>query len=208
MLKKMKRSIMKSLFKKELYDIHNGYQAQVNEYKKRIEVEAKLKLKDLEMQCKIPHRIFELYKNAEIIGIEKNKRNEELFVFKKRVGLNVYIKMCGESYWAINHMPRIYTRILGEGHSRGYCMFIDDVQNVDNNIGNSSIAMKYLIETAKEIGVPYIEGELSPFDRGHFDRLEHFYKKFGFKVSFNKERTAGTVKLELNNFKSNIYKEV
>ncbi|WP_436864833.1 hypothetical protein [Bacillus fungorum] len=92
---------MNRLFKKELYDINRGYQAQVEDFKRKTELEEKLKLKDLERKCRIPHRIFELSKNAKIIGIEKNKRNEELFVFKQR----------GESYWAINGLPTISTKI-------------------------------------------------------------------------------------------------
>ncbi|PEF44619.1 hypothetical protein CON22_20770 [Bacillus cereus] len=107
--------------------------------------------------------------------------------------------MCGESYWAINGLPTISTKIYEDYHPGGPGIYIFDVQMIDDNIGNGSIAMKYLIEAAKEIGVSYIEGELSPVDIDHFDRLEHYYTKFGFKVKFNKDRTAGKIKLDLNN---------
>ncbi|MBJ8107908.1 MULTISPECIES: hypothetical protein [Bacillus cereus group] len=198
MLKEMKKSIMKILFKKELYELHNKYQAQVDDFKRRIKADARLEIQDLEKIYKIPHRIFNFYKNAEIIGIKRNKEKEELFVFKKREGAFVYIRMCGESYLAINSFPKINAKILEKSHTRGYCLFIEDILITKENVGNGSIAMEYLIKVAKEIGVPCIKGSISPVDIGHFDRLEHFYKKFGFKVNFNEKRTGGNIMLELN----------
>lgn len=74
---------------------------------------------------------------------------------------------------------------------------IGDIQMVRNCRGFGSIAMKMLIDYAKEINVNRITGELSLVDEDHFDRLEYFYKKHGFKVMFNKNKTEGSIKLEL-----------
>lgn len=74
---------------------------------------------------------------------------------------------------------------------------IGDIQMVSNCRGLGSIAMKTLIDYAKEISVIKITGELSQVDADHFDRLEHFYRKHGFKVTFNKDRTEGNIELHL-----------
>ncbi|MGH0950891.1 hypothetical protein [Bacillus mycoides] len=47
--------------------------------------------------------------------------------------------------------------------------------------------------------VSRISGMLSPVDSNHFDKLEHFYKKFGFEVEFNTDRTEGSIKKVLDN---------
>lgn len=185
MLKRMKRFVMDRFYKEE-------FQVLIDKTKKRIEAEGKLYSKDLEAKCNILYKIFKYNKNAVIGGFERNNNEHELFVFIDRKGPNIYIIMYGADY---PKPPMITARIFDE------YLYIDDIDMVRNEIGNGSIAMKYLIKTANEIGVPFIKGNISPVDKDHFDRLEHYYKKFGFKVKFNKERTGGTLKLELNTSK-------
>ncbi|MHC6179341.1 GNAT family N-acetyltransferase [Clostridium sp. JNZ X4-2] len=76
---------------------------------------------------------------------------------------------------------------------------IDDILMEHNNIGNGTIAMKYFLQVAKELGVDKITGWLSDTDKDHWDRSVHFYEKFGFKVKFNEEYTSGSIELEFNN---------
>ncbi|QDD87447.1 hypothetical protein [Bacillus cereus] len=189
----MKKFLIRTLFKKEFTLIHDYYQKKIENIKK----ETELKLEELKKSCEIPKRIFYLFKNAEILGIEINKEGEELFVFKEQTESSVYIKLCGESYKAINGMPMIDTNIRKNPYPKPSELYINDIRMIHNEIGNGSIAMEYLIKTAKKMNVSHIRGWLSPEDMDHFDRLEHYYTKFGFKVVFNKERTSGNIELTL-----------
>lgn len=51
------------------------------------------------------------------------------------------------------------------------------------NKGYGSAMMTKLIEYATENGYSRIYGNLSDVDKGHKDRLCHFYKKFGFAIT-------------------------
>ncbi|GEQ15600.1 hypothetical protein [Clostridium butyricum] len=64
-------------------------------------------------------------------------------------------------------------------------MKIADIQVYEKCIGQGSVLMKYAINyLCTETDIRSIIGFLSQQDADHFDRLEHFYKKFGFEVSF------------------------
>lgn len=76
---------------------------------------------------------------------------------------------------------------------------ICDIQMEDNNIGNGSIAMNYFIKVSRQMGFDRIIGDISNVDKDHWDRLVHYYEKFGFKVTFNKEYTWGEIELDLIN---------
>lgn len=80
-------------------------------------------------------------------------------------------------------VPRIMCSYKGEIESS--YIHIDDFFAIREDVGNGSILMKYLIKFAKEKNVKYISGMLSSVDKDHFNKLGHFYEKFGFKVSFN-----------------------
>lgn len=67
-------------------------------------------------------------------------------------------------------------------------IYIDDVQMVDDNIGNGTVAMKGLIKYAEKIKANHIEGNLSCVDNDHADRRNHYYKKFGFEIEHLKIR--------------------
>ncbi|CDM68425.1 Hpothetical protein [Clostridium bornimense] len=64
-------------------------------------------------------------------------------------------------------------------------MKIADIQVYEKCKGQGSILMKYAINyLCTETDIRIITGFLSQQDADHFERLEHFYKKFGFQVSF------------------------
>jgi len=92
------------------------------------------------------------------------------------------------------NLPRIMAEVNYDFETKSNYVFIDDIQTTDKEIGNGSIAMKYFINEAAKTEATYISGSLSYVDRDHFDRLEHFYKKFRFEVNFNATKTSGTTK--------------
>lgn len=52
------------------------------------------------------------------------------------------------------------------------------------NRGLGSMLLTAVIEACRARGHEGIEGKLSRTDSGHFDKLKHFYEKFGFIVTF------------------------
>ncbi|HDR4885444.1 TPA: hypothetical protein QCR18_004725 [Bacillus cereus] len=87
----MKKLILKTLFKKEVSLIHNHYQRQVL----RIKDEFETRVNKLQKTYDLPRKVFSDYPHAEMIRIEKNKKNKEIFVFKVLTGRNLSIKLYG-----------------------------------------------------------------------------------------------------------------
>ncbi|PFZ06003.1 hypothetical protein [Bacillus pseudomycoides] len=191
----MKKFILKTLFKKELSLIHNNYQRQVS----LIEDEFETKINKLKKTYDIPKEIFSKYPQAEIIGIEKNKKNDEVFVFRAPIGRSFEIKLYVRRFNDNYQIPTLFATLRNNSHQETDYIWIGNITSPKENIGNGSITMKYLIKMAKEMKVSHISGRLSPEDRDHFDKLEHFYKKFGFEVKFNTDRTEGSIKKILDN---------
>ena len=77
-------------------------------------------------------------------------------------------------------------------------MLIGDIKSNVENRGYGSLVLKNIIKQAKEIGVKEVVGNLSKIDSNHFDKLEYFYSKHGFDVSFYNSRTEGRIILNLN----------
>ena len=123
----------------------------------------------------------------EFKGILKDKQGIELGVivltYQSLVQVELYYRKGGGSV------------IVGTIKTDQLC--IGDIRMQKNNVGCGSIAMKALLEFAKENSCSKVTGWLSPVDSGHFDRLEHFYKKFGFEVIFNENKTEGQICLNL-----------
>lgn len=64
--------------------------------------------------------------------------------------------------------------------------FLADI-HVDRRMegrGLGSMLLSAVIEACRARGFEGIEGKLSRADSGHFDKLKHFYEKFGFIVTF------------------------
>lgn len=188
----MKKLLMNSFFKKELVVLHKSYEGELKRKIKIIEKNGQNEIEAVKKSSEIPKRIFSLFKDAEIIGIEKNKLEEEVYVFKTQYNSLLNIYLCSQSYQAINGLPRIMTSIDYKKSIR-----ILDIQTVDIDIGNGSILMEYLIKTVKKAEISNITGGLSSVDSDHFDRSEHYYKNFGFDVKFNGSRTSGAIELNL-----------
>jgi hypothetical protein len=184
------------IFKKELNSHYEMYLRRERAHKEEI---SKLRNEKRDLKEKVKyydliHRAFKVFTNPKIVAIGKNKRGEELFVVEvlRQSSLNVYL--LGKSYDGVVFAPRIMGTVYINSYLEQNYIHIEDIDMVHNDVGNGQIAMKYYLRLAKNLGVEYIDGWLSPTDNGHFDRSEHYYKKFGFEVTFNENRTSGAIK--------------
>lgn len=193
----IKLKLFKWLFKRELAICENALIQ--NEQKCEQKINAmKTELELLKKQYGLVNRIFFLFPNAKIIAVDKNKRNEEVLVVESSNETMLTILLLGPSYQGITHLPRIMATVKkSEAFSYNY-VHIEDIINIDDNIGNGSILMKNFIKIVEKLHVDYINGGLSSVDQGHFVRSEHFYKKFGFEVQFNEGRTSGAIKKSMS----------
>ncbi len=173
----MKKCLCKIIFKKELEEEQKILENDYLNKKKRLQYE----MNKIEKKYGIIKQIFYLFPNSEIIGIDCNKRNDEILIV---INSNDTIYLFGEHYQYITNLPRIFFNVhevkIG-GNSKKYIEIID-VLMVDNNIGNGTIAMKALIKYATKNNIKWIEGHLSSVDNDHADRRNHYYKKFGFEI--------------------------
>ncbi len=76
------------------------------------------------------------------------------------------------------------------------------VDSFMENRGVGSMLVKLAIEASKRRGNLGLDGEISSVDRGHFDKLEHFYEKLGFDfelfepaLSDRRSKTVGRISM-------------
>ncbi|MGG0359202.1 MULTISPECIES: hypothetical protein [Bacillus cereus group] len=193
----MKKFLMQTFFKKELSLIHDNYQRKIEDVKSSIKKEADFKLKELKKAYEIPERIFDWYEDAEIIGIERNNKNEKVFVFKDHSKSSLDIVLYGESSVGKGARPPKIKTLIRQAKNPKPHIYIQDIEMIEEGFGNGTIAMEYLIKTAEKMNASHIKGELSNIDKSNFDKLECYYEKFGFEVEFNDDRTSGEIKLKL-----------
>lgn len=191
----MKNIIFRWLFKKELQEVEKQHDAEMRKLSYELDKQL-LEVNRLKPFIEIPKRAFSFFPGSEIIDIRQNRNKEEVFVlrFLKDSFLTIYL--FGESYMAINGLPRLMAKIDTDYQTKDKHAKILDIQTVNINVGNGSILMEHFLQSAKVLGVKSVGGWLSEVDAGHFDRSEHFYKKFDFQVTFNNHRTDGSVRLE------------
>lgn len=178
----LRRWILDTFFKKELLDMQNYYQRKLED----IEINANKKTTMIELVYSILKE-----KNHVIVGEDINKMKEQVLVVQC-FNNDIWFMLYSERYKAINH-PRIMASYVSCYGEEPYIK-IDDILAEDENVGNGSILMRYFIEYCKTTDAKYICGQLSSVDKGHFDCLEHFYKKHGFSVVFTPERSSGSIK--------------
>lgn len=82
-------------------------------------------------------------------------------------------------------------------HNKNRKILIGDIQAFIENKGYGSIMLRNIITLAKNVSVREITGNLSSTDSDHFDKLKHFYDKFGFMVKIDAKRQSGTIRLPL-----------
>lgn len=182
----MKEKICRWIFKKELDE---AYTQLNNSYRNEM-FKLKAAMKQNEERHGLIKRIFCLFPDANIMGLDNNKRDEELIIVLN----NNTIYLFGERYQGITGLPRIYFEIRDNenGIIEEKYIHIIDVLMEDDNIGNGTVAMNALIKYAKKINVKFINGWLSDVDNGHEGRRNHYYEKFGFVID------GSSINLELN----------
>lgn len=173
----LKKRLCRQIFKKELKEAYDELNAS---YHKEV-IRLKAAMKKNEKQHGLIKRIYFLFPDAEILGLDENGNGEELIIVLHAKTIYLF----GERYQGICGLPRICFEertIEKEGLIQKY-IHIDDVLMEDNNIGNGSVAMKPLIKYAKKVNAKWIDGGLSSVDDDHADRRNHYYEKFGFTIS-------------------------
>ncbi len=185
----MKKKLCRSIFRKELIE---EYAVLKNTYQQKM-LKLESLMKQNEKRNGLIKRIFDLFPNAEIIGLDKNKDDDELIIVLN----NNTIYLFGERYQGIMGLPKIFFEIRDKrnGIIEEKYVHIIDVLMEDNNIGNGTVAMTALIKYAKKINAKFINGWLSDVDNDHADRRNHYYEKFGFDIN------GSSINLELNSQK-------
>lgn len=191
------RKIFRWFFRKEIDKYQEDYKDRYNEFEKE--------LKQIKRRYDLVQRIFTIEKNIKIIGLEKNKNKEDIFVCERIEKNAITIKLYGNSYQGISGNPIINAKLHKKENMENSSYYIEiiDILMVDNEVGNGSIAMKYFLEQVDKmktdfgINIDYISGMLSWVDMKHFNRSEHYYKKFGFEVNFNEDKSSGKIKKQL-----------
>ncbi|MEK6190622.1 MAG: hypothetical protein N2A99_06500 [Carnobacterium alterfunditum] len=139
---------------------------------------------------------------TEILGIERNKKGEELYVVKCTSGEKIDIYLFGKEYYPDNMLPKIHayfkTDDFGEKH-----IFIEQMEAVKKRSRNGEIAIDYMLDLAKQHDVSYVSGELKYADRKNFDGLKSFYYVMGFDVEVNATETYGTLKQSVKDIDRN-----
>lgn len=135
----------------------------------------------------------------QILGIEKNKDGDLMAVLCDSYATS-YLNYFDLRLIPLNKenstfdTPICYVRENNESELKIIDIF---AKNKFGDIGNGSIMLKYLKIMAISLGYNVIVGELSPVDIDRFEKLEHFYKKNGFEVSFSQSKRSGTIKVSL-----------
>lgn len=161
------------------------------------------KIKAILAESKQQKDIYDSMKNALndenhiIVGINKNKKEEEVLVIQWCFNNDIWFMLYSKTYSLINNHPRIMATIEYDYIKGTKSIKIDDIQVQDENIGNGSILMPYFLEYCKKIDAKYISGMLSDVDSDHFDRSIHFYEKHGFTCKLNESKTSGSIRLDL-----------
>lgn len=138
-----------------------------------------------------------IFKGYKAVKIVKNKVGELYIVMQKLndvlLGESLNFYLSGERHKGIGNCPRILSTIVND------YIWIDDFFAIDENCGNGTLLLKCLFDKARELKINRIKGQLSRVDINKFDKLEYFYEKNGFEVSFNLEHTEGYIerKVEL-----------
>ena len=188
----MKLLVLNKIFKNEIQEIEDCYRKKADIIVREIKREADQKNALLAEV----HRVF-IDKNNSILAIEKNKKGRYVLVVKKKFHDSIFFMLYGVDYRAINCHPRIMATFYESyGNDESY-IEIDDIIAEENNIGNGSILMKYFIDYCKTTSASFVKGKLSPVDKDHFERSIHFYEKCGFICKLDREKTSGSIRLDL-----------
>lgn len=162
---------------------------------------------ELEKQCERLRQVPELFadifrffqEGCQVLGIEENCGTFYAVVMDPCSPDPCSQKIFDDRYIYLYQLPRSVTP-ASLGHVgidlRECCnVYIDDLQINSINQGHGSMLLKNVIAFFQGAGFRTLSGEISSVDSDHFDRLVHFYRKFGFDVKIR--GTSGSIRLNL-----------
>lgn len=152
-------------------------------------------------KIKVDSKIFELYKDIPKY-VSKYFSFGEVYLLGYDYINNhkMYLIICFDTIYIIADNEKELSIQFELKEYKEKHIYIDDICIWDINKGYGSLAMKYLIEYATNMGCKYISGCLMGKDIiDHKDRLFHFYKKFNFTIKeFKTPKNGYHIKLELS----------
>lgn len=186
----LKNKLFKMLFKYEAYVLEKN-ESEINDlWNKNYDLE-----KVNKEYSRLHEKLLDTFNKYDfILGIEKNKNEESYIAACNSDDAQIDIYLIHIFY---KQKPFIQS-ILHTNYSTGDTYLeITDVQAMDNSVGNGSLLMNHFLKEAKRRNVKYIYGMLSEVDKDNFIRSVPYYKKFGFDVKLNEEKTSGKIKIIL-----------
>lgn len=132
-----------------------------------------------------------LLEKYQILGIEENNQKQKYYVCLDTSDNSVNVSLRDDDQ--DKKVPRIDTDIRYNRESKENTCFITSFFAINEDVGNGSILMDYLFEYLKKMGIKKVRGKLGSIDNKNFDKLEYFYEKNGFKVTFFTNRNDGEI---------------
>lgn len=185
----IKRIIFEKFFKSESYMIRS-YERERNDL-----VSMNFKLDKLNKDYKLYHEklLYTFKRYNMVLGLEKNKKDDSFIVACNSDDSQIDIYLIHP--FSFKGRPTIQSIMHTDYSSGERSLEITDVQVEENSIGNGNIMMEYFLKEARRNKVKYIYGKLALVDKDNFCRSVPYYKKHGFEVKLNDEKTSGSIKL-------------
>lgn len=102
-------------------------------------------------------------------------------------------RLTGVYLWKLGYADPVCRAFFSYSKYNDTIKIADILSNCENR-GYGSQILKSILQIARHLSVGTVEGDLSSVDKDHFDKLEYFYNKQGFTVTFNHDRTVGGIK--------------
>ena len=187
----LKNKIFNKFFKYEAYMI-KSYEKERNSL-----VSMNYKLDKLNKDYKLYHKklldTFERYDM--VLGIEKNKKDDNFIVACNSDDSQIDIYLIHP--FSFKGKPYIQSIMHIDNSTGERSIEITDVQPEVNSIGNGDIMMNHFINEARRSNVKYIYGVLVNKDKDNFYRSVPYYKKHGFDVKLNDNKSSGSIQIFL-----------
>lgn len=199
----MKNAVNKVRRGEEMFNFNKNKQLKAD-YQMLKEIYAEVRIKEIQGEIEIERlKIIEKenelinrqLKDHHIIGVATNNENEKQYVrlYYDSDCIDISLRNVNPRHLK----PRLHAKIRQDFQGNHKKCELIDIFAEGEDSGNGTILLKYLFMHLKKQGVSEVTGWLSDVDEKHFDKLEHFYKKNGFHVSFNENRTCGSIALTL-----------
>lgn len=132
------------------------------------------------------------FKSNSLEAIVENKIQKKLYLVKSEdeKNLELYLyeldskRLCSK---LLTTKSEKYELINNSFEKQCNYIYIDDFNSEEENVGNGTILMSYLLDYLKNKEFSFITGYLSPIDRYNREKQEYFYKKYEFEVVYKDE---------------------